>query len=287
MYNDYGDYMSFLIIAAVLPVIILCYYIYNKDTNKEPSYMLMKVFSKGLLTFIPIYIVEVGLNVFFDTTDVTSFLLIFVYTFFGVALVEEFFKWWVVYKHAYNSREFDEVYDIIVYAVFVSLGFACIENVLYVINNGFGNAIIRAISAVPGHMYFGVIMGFFLSKAKVAKFNKNSLVYRNNMIFSLLFPTLFHTMYDSLIFYCVNTEETAVIFLFIIFHIVSVILCIIIINMTSKVQYNITNKISEGIITVENGNVKVNEGTVKLNYCPICGMKYNGGKYCGGCGRKF
>ena len=250
--------------------------------------MLVRMFSKGLLAFVPILIVEILLSSIFDTDGVTSFVQIFINTFIGVALVEEFFKWWFVYKYAYNSKEFDEVYDIIVYSVFVSLGFACIENVSYVLQNGLGNALLRALSAVPGHMYFGVMMGFFLSRAKVAKFNKNDDMSRNNMILSLLFPVLFHTMYDALIFYCVNNENAAVFLLFVVFHIINLIICILIIRMTSKVQYNISNKITEGVIVVkDDGSIEVNDKHDKINFCPICGKKYDGGKYCGGCGRKF
>ena len=279
--------MYLLLAAAILPVAILCYYIYNKDPHKEPYYMLVRMFSRGLMTFLPILIVEIILDLFFSTDGITSFTKIFIFTFIGVALVEEFFKWIVVYKSAYNDKEFNEVYDIIVYAVFVSLGFACIENISYVLGNGLANAFFRAISAIPGHMYFGVIMGFFLSKAKVAKFNRNKEMERNNLIFSLLFPTLFHTMYDSLIFYCVNTETDAVILLFYAFHIFSVILCIFIVNMTSKVQYNIINSIEEGVISVSSDGYAVVNNKVQINYCPICGRKYDGGKFCGGCGNKF
>ena len=69
--------------------------------------------------------------------------------------------------------------NIIVYAVFSSLGFACIENILYVLSGGVGIAILRAILSVPGHMCFGVIMGYFLSQAKVNQVKQYIEVYED------------------------------------------------------------------------------------------------------------
>ena len=48
-----GGCMYLLLVAAILPVAILCYYIYNKDPHKEPYYMLVRMFSRGLMTFLP------------------------------------------------------------------------------------------------------------------------------------------------------------------------------------------------------------------------------------------
>ena len=278
-----------LLIAAILPVVVLCYFIYNRDPHKEPGSILFKMFGRGLLLLFPVLIVELLVENIFSTDDVTSFLIIFVNTFFGVALIEEFFKWIVVRRQGFESKEFNEVYDIIVYSVFVSLGFACIENIAYVSQYGLINAISRALMAIPGHMYFAVIMGYFFSRAKVAKFNRNDSMYIRNIIFSLLFPTLFHTMYDALLFYYINVEIGAILLLFLAFHLISFVICLYIVFMTSKLQYNISNRIDDGLISVDsNGRAVIKEEHHgKLNFCPICGRKYEGGKFCGGCGNKF
>lgn len=278
-----------LFAAAILPVIVLCYFIYNRDPHKEPKSILAKLFGLGLLIFIPVLFCELAVGGLFDTENVTDFGLLFINTFLGVALIEEFWKWLVVRKVGFEHREFNEVYDAIVYAVFVSLGFACIENVGYVGQYGLVNAFTRALSAIPGHMYFGVIMGYFFSRAKVAKFNSNNSMYVRNMILSLLFPALFHTMYDGLLFYFINTDITVVLVIFFLFHLVSFGLCIWVVFMTSKLQYNISNRIAEGEIIVDKSGRAVikHQPHGKINFCPICGRKYEGGKFCGGCGNKF
>ena len=279
-----------LFVAAILPVIVLCYFIYNRDPHKEPSSILAKMFGRGLLIFFPVLICEIAVSGIFVTDDVTDIFLIFINTLFGVALIEEFWKWFVVRTQGFNHKEFNEVYDAIVYSVFVSLGFACIENIGYVGNYGLVNAFTRALSAIPGHMYFGVIMGYFFSRAKVAKFNRNDSMYVRNIIFSLLFPTLFHTTYDGLLFYFINTEIYSILIIFFVFHLVSFGICLWIVFMTSKLQYNITNKIEEGTVSVDDtGRAVINthHSHGKLNFCPVCGRRYEGGKFCGGCGNKF
>ena len=279
-----------LLIAAIFPIVILCTFIYLKDPNKEPIGLLFKLFCFGLLIFIPIYYIEYLLSFLFTTDGVDSFILIFLFTLFGVALVEEVLKWLIVRFCGYNNKEFNEVYDVIVYAVFVSLGFACIENIGYVFQYGLLNAILRAFLSIPGHLYFAVIMGYFLSKAKVANFNDNEELYKKNMIFSIIFPILFHTMYDSLLFYYSNVENSAVYLLFLIFHIASVVICIYTVITTSQVQENITQKIREGVLFFDDGGhvvVKTVDGIIIPNFCSVCGRKSNGGNFCGGCGHKF
>ena len=283
-------YSIILLFSAVLPVALLCFFIYSKDHNKEPIGLLIKLFFLGLFSFLPILVVELMLSFIFNSDGVDSFILIFIFTFFGVALVEEVFKWIIVRFFGYNSKEFDEVYDIIVYSVFVSLGFACIENIGYVFQYGLGNAFVRAILSIPGHMYFAVIMGFFLSKAKVASFNDNDRLYRKNIIYSILFPSLFHTTYDALLFYYGNVDNGAVYLLFLLFHFASVAICIYTVFLTAGVQYNITTKVKEGVLFLDDGGhvvVKSVDGVVIPNFCPICGRKSSGGNFCAGCGHKF
>jgi RsiW-degrading membrane proteinase PrsW (M82 family) len=66
----------------------------------------------------------------------------------------------------YNNKNFNEPFDGIVYAVIVSMGFATIENIIYVFQYGFATGILRLFTAVPAHAAFGILMGYFLGKAK-------------------------------------------------------------------------------------------------------------------------
>ena len=99
----------------------------------------------------------------------------------------------------WKNQNFDYRYDGIVYAVSASLGFAALENILYVISYGTSVSIGRAIFAIPGHTTFAVFMGFFLSRAKTAWLdNKN---FKKNLckILSLVVPMLIHGLYDFLL----------------------------------------------------------------------------------------
>ena len=282
--------MNYLFTAAVLPVALLCYYIYAKDVNREPGNVLAKLFFFGALIVIPVIIVEILLTGIFSTEKVYDFLIVFVNVFISIALVEEGFKWLVVRNVGYDNREFDEVYDIIVYAVFVSLGFACVENVLYVFSNGLSNAVLRAFTAIPGHTCFGVVMGYFMAKAKVASISNNNGLYVKNIVLSLLIPMLFHTMYDALLTWYTNAKMDWIILAFLLFDIIMVTVCFITVNKTSRVQQNLNENLDAGSIVNNNGQIKLVDTQIpnqNINFCPLCGTNVSTGNFCPKCGLKI
>lgn len=276
--------MSILLATAIFPVVVLCYYIYVKDINKEPGSLLAKIFALGFFSAIPVVIVELFLGQFFHIES-GSFFTIFLSTFISVALVEEGFKWFITKLVGYNNKEFDEIYDIIVYAVFASLGFACIENILYVLSNGFGNAILRALISVPGHTCFAVLMGYFFSEAKIASMNQNRSIYGRNIVLSILVPTIAHTLFDAIIFYAASITSLFYVLIFFLFYICMVILCFKMVNDVSKIQRNITTKIEDGSIRNNgSGQIVFNSTVSEIKYCPICGKGVEGCHYCPSCG---
>ncbi len=187
-----------LLIASLLPIVIYLAIIYKIDKyDPEPKKLLTKLFVFGILIAIPVIFVEgiLGyLNVFALTgSDLRNF-----YTAFVVAaFTEELFKWMVVMKFAYKNRAYDEHLDGIIYCVFVSLGFAALENVGYVVgNNDINIAFMRALTALPGHMLFGVTMGYYFSLKKFA-ITKRSYKYASRM--ALLGPIIVHGIYDYIL----------------------------------------------------------------------------------------
>ena len=272
-------YFFGLFISAILPVIVLCFFIYFKDKHKEPFSLLLKMFLFGFLSFIPVLVLEICFELLFPTDGIQNFLIIFLCTLMNVAILEEGFKWLITRFLGYNSREFNEVYDIVVYSVFTSLGFACVENIAYVFQNGFNVVALRAFLSVPGHMCFAVIMGSFLAKAKVASFNRNHSLYVRFSIFSFLFPVLFHTMYDSLIFYYIATEIPSVLYLFFFFYVVMLFMCFIIVHVISKLQLQITTN----SLKQTNKDIPSSE----ISFCPVCGNRVDHDIYCSSCGKKI
>ena len=129
-----------LFILAVLPIALICRYVYTKDSEKEPTSLLVGLFVSGisscLLVFIINIILELLIPFFGYDTDQMSALELAIYIFIGVALVEEGCKWIFAKAIGFNNKNFDQPYDIIVYTTFISLGFAALENILYVMSYG-------------------------------------------------------------------------------------------------------------------------------------------------------
>ncbi len=191
--------LLFLFIIAVLPVIILGYFIYKKDKNKEPLRLLTKLFLSGILSCLIVFLLGIIFPIFRINTIRFNYIQTFFYNLIYVALIEESLKWIMLYLVSYKSKEFDELYDMIVYAVFVSLGFAFFENLLYVIPEGIKVGILRGFLAIPGHVSDAIFMGHYLGLSKLYLNNKNYKYYKKNFILSLIIPILLHAVYDFLL----------------------------------------------------------------------------------------
>ena len=193
--------MSILLWLALLPSILLGIFVYRMDKlEKESRGLLIKLFVFGLLsTFLTLLISYIS-GYFFPILDSESkeIPVLLLNNFVGIALVEEFCKWIFLGLGTWNSKEFTHYYDGIVYAVFVSLGFATFENILYVFgsDNNFLIAIVRAFLAVPGHVFDGIFMGYFYSLAKKNYLDRNNGKYVTYILLSLLVPTILHGFYD-------------------------------------------------------------------------------------------
>ena len=98
---------------------------------------------------------------------------------------------------SWKNPNFNFLFDAVVYSVFVSLGFAAIENVKYVFTYGLGVALTRAITAVPAHMSFSVLMGVFYGRAKLCQVYGNQALMKKNLTLAFLVPVFFHGFYDA------------------------------------------------------------------------------------------
>lgn len=193
--------VDILFVLAALPVFIILLIIYKKDRNKEPFKLLISLFLSGFVSCILVLVLSEIMELFLPFMDSKiyskSFTGVLLYSFIGVALVEEVCKWVMVYLNGYNNKEFDELYDGIVYAIFVSLGFAFVENILYVIKSAsLYTALLRAISAVPSHACDAIFMGYYLSIAKHFQIKGKKKGEQKYLIYSVLIPTVLHGIYD-------------------------------------------------------------------------------------------
>lgn len=185
-----------LLLFAIAPVLAILLYIYIQDKyEKEPRGLLIKSFLFGAtLSIIIVFVLYLFTGRLIPITDNYSIWQQFIQAFIVVALAEEFSKYVIVRYFAQPKKAFNEPYDGIVYAVMVSMGFACTENIMYVIEGGHLTAILRAFTAVPAHATFGILMGFYMGKAK---FSKNRVVLN---LTGLLLAVLFHGAYDFFLF---------------------------------------------------------------------------------------
>ena len=189
--------MEILLVAAVLPAAVLMFYVYKKDSvEKEPFRLVARLFVFGVVSGPLAAIAENVAFACFESTAIQGAALIVLEYFVGVALVEEGFKF-LFLSTIRKNREFNYVFDGIVYAVAVSLGFATLENILYVFDGGIEVASMRAIFSVPGHCAGGVVMGCFfgLARQKEVAGNKSSAALLYFM--AILLPTIEHGFYDA------------------------------------------------------------------------------------------
>jgi len=180
-----------LLSLALAPGCAIILYIYLKDKHeREPLGLLLTSFFYGCISTIVTLSISYPVNILILTKE-DDVIHQFFNAFFKVALIEEFSKFVFVRFILFNNKNFNEPFDGIVYAVIVSMGFATIENILYVFQYGFTTGIMRLFTAVPAHAAFGILMGYFLGKAK---FTHRKNIYLS--LIALLIPTLFHGSYD-------------------------------------------------------------------------------------------
>ena len=196
-------YNLILLFLSIVPIILLGSYVYFKDKDKEPNKLLLKLFIGGILAAALTIVLNIFIrNIFpFFKQDYTVYnqMQLFLYTFIIVGLVE-----------------FDQLYDMIVYSVFIALGFALVENVLYVYDGGLWVALVRLFVAVPGHVSMSIFMGYYLSFAKLLETQKKKHLKKKYILLSILIPSIFHGIYD----YCILSGHLIFLFFFLIFIII-------------------------------------------------------------------
>jgi RsiW-degrading membrane proteinase PrsW (M82 family) len=185
-----------LLALSVAPGIAICIFIYVKDkVNKEPVWLLLISFILGMLSTIPAVMVQYASGISLDSLAGKSYQEVALFAFGIVAVSEELSKYVMVRYFAYSKQAFDDPFDGIVYAVMVSMGFATLENIGYVMQHGFTTGIFRMFISVPAHATFGILMGYYLGLAKFNANNKNLYFF-----LSVFFPVLFHGAFDFFLF---------------------------------------------------------------------------------------
>lgn len=188
--------MPTLFTAAIAPVLICIFYTYIRDKyEKEPIRLLITGIVFGIIITFPIIQLE---NFVVGFMPIGGILYeAFYMSFLVAALVEEVLKYIILYCLTWRNKNFNERFDGIVYAVFISLGFAGFENILYVFNpdlGGMSTALLRAVFSVPGHALFGVTMGYYFAMAKFEQENRT-----RHLIKAFIVTWFIHGLYDFIL----------------------------------------------------------------------------------------
>ena len=221
-----------MIALAVIPSIILFIIVWRNDKiEKEPASLLIKLFLFGALTIISAVLIgQTGTYLLQMVLPATSLLYIFIDNFFLTALVEEGGKYFVLKKATWKHPAFNFTFDAVVYAVCVSLGFATLENIAYLIGSDIGTAISRGILSVPGHVSYAIFMGYYYGMAKLASVHGDETGRRNHLRKALWVPVILHGFYD----FCLSTDYVLLTLFVIAFSITLSVIAIIKVKKLSK-----------------------------------------------------
>ena len=271
---------------ALIPVVGLLIFIYfNDKKEKEPFGLLVGLFFAGMGTIVTAIIAElVGgliLGAVFPANTVIGGVLDAMLI---VAPAEELGKFLVLRLITWKNKNFNYNYDAIVYAVFVSLGFAAFENITYVFGSGIGTAFLRMFTAVPGHACFAVFMGFFYSKAKYASLTGKKGACAGFTALAMIVPIVIHGVYDAILMGGGSSEIPVLSGLSLVIWIgfviaLFVVSCILIVK-TSRNDFCIVSiPDADGMVqTIYRpsiiGGWTCSCGSVnQLNFCPKCGKQ--------------
>ena len=224
--------MKLLLVSALLPALLLMRWVYRQDTiEQEPRSLLRKLVLLGALSCIPAGILEsLFIPVMSRFAPEGSIENSFLQTFLVIGVAEEGCKYYMLRRATWHDPNFNYRFDGIVYAVFVSLGFAALENVSYLLNFGPGVLVARGLLSVPGHCTFGIFMGLYYANSKQADIYNSGVGHRRNQWMALIVPVLLHGFYD----FCLMSQSETLAGLFIVFVIIMDIVAIRVVHWQAK-----------------------------------------------------
>jgi protease PrsW len=198
------------LIIPMIPGVIWLWIIYKTDWYEpEPKRLVLATFALGILALAPAFGAERLIGMVYPflryieaaaATGVTAPVPMAIGCFLVIGPCEEIAKFLAVRLFVYRNKEFNEPLDGIIYAAAAALGFASLENMLYVIDWNTGHVHIewralgiRSLFALPGHVIFATTWGFALGRKK---FDDKVRVWPMVALAALL-----HGLYDFLLMY--------------------------------------------------------------------------------------
>lgn len=182
--------MFILLSAAIAPGLALLSYFYLRNQMEtEPRRSLFHAFIYGAIITFPILFIQFVLEE--EQAFTNPFFINVIFT----SSIEELMKWLIIFAVVLRHVEFDDPYDGILYGAAVSLGFATVENVIYLLSFGIEQAFVRALLPVSSHALFGVVMGYYYGKGKFS----SEGIQKKFIVLALIAPLALHMMYNSIL----------------------------------------------------------------------------------------
>jgi RsiW-degrading membrane proteinase PrsW (M82 family) len=165
--------------------------------------MILKIFLWGALITVPVFFVQIGLAYLLGKIDLSPLATSIIYWFLVISFTEEIFKYLVVKLKVISSPHLDEPLDIMLYMVVAALGFAALENVLYLfapvgqmsfdqlMNRTLIIAFVRFIGATFLHTLCSAVIGYSLA-ISFCEANKKYII----LTAGITTATLLHGVYD-------------------------------------------------------------------------------------------
>lgn len=256
----------FIPLLSLLPCVLWLWYFSSRSRYKRPAVRVLGVtFLLGALATIPALVLNLSgrefFNSLFGSTDLSYILVLF----FIVGPVEELLKLLVVYLYAYRRQEFDEPLDGVIFSATAALGFAAIENVVYLAEKDPMLVLLRGPLSNPAHALFSSLWGLSLSKAKAAP---NLISQRLPIVArGWLYALLLHSLFDILL---VAADRINIVFF------------LLLIMMLTWLFFWVRSRIKFHSETSPH-----REGTLLMptrRYCQECGAKGTAGMPCAKCG---
>ena len=218
---------------AVIPGILIIIYVYRKDkVEKEPAGLIVRLLALGAVSCIVAGFVESFASAFLPSFPAGTLEYALVNSFALAAFWEELLKYLALRIGSWRSPHFNYRFDGVVYGVSSAVGFAIVENVMYVYEYGYQTALVRAFTAVPLHAFCGVAMGVFYAMAKKESIQGRSSGFGYTLL-ALIVPMMIHGVYDTMAF--MRTEASTIGLLT--FIVIMYIVAIVTIRKLSKADY--------------------------------------------------
>lgn len=198
------DYKIILyIIFGILPSLAWLSYYLRKDAHPESNSAVLKTFLWGAVITLPVFFAQIGLATLLAKININPLVTSLIYWFIVISATEEIFKYLVVRQKIFNSPDLDEPLDIMLFMVITALGFAAVENILYlfaptdqlsfndVMNRTIIISLIRFVGATFLHTLCSGMIGYCIALSIYE--TKKRIIY---IISGFLAAIFLHGLYD-------------------------------------------------------------------------------------------